>query len=158
MKYLITFICFVFVVSCGDSDDFEAAEISSCLNEIVPHTEITEEQDEENETNDDDSVVEDQSVQSVSIIEKKSDTISFYLISHFVCEGIEYGYNISTDSTDSTQLLMDLTSKDIWPDKNSKCICDKKMTVSYSDENVDLTKIEKIKLDLGDNSIVTLQF
>lgn len=166
MKVVILLVTVFFIISCGE-DSFKKAEMSECLtkvqskNIIQPKVEITEESDEmvvpDSETDDSD-FVEEELEYAVILIKKTATKISFYYLSPVPCDGYEHGYEIEKDSSDTTQLILYPKSKDIWPNQNVKCVCPKKMTVEYSNETQDLTKIEKVKVDLGDNYIVTLEF
>jgi hypothetical protein len=165
MKVVIFMVLGFFLVSCGE-DSFKKAETSECLtavqpkNVVQPKVEITEESDEmvspDNETDDSD-FVEEELDRAVILIEKTKTKISFYYQSMVACEGFEHGYEIEADTSDRTQLILYPKSKDIWPDKNVKCVCPKKMTVEYSNESQDLTKVEKIKV-VYDDYETTLEF
>ncbi|HQN74210.1 MAG TPA: hypothetical protein PLB16_12405 [bacterium] len=165
MKVVIFMVLGFFLVSCGE-DSFEKAEMSDCLtnlqpkNIIQPKVEITEESDEmvspDNETDDSD-FVEEELDRAVILIEKTKTNISFYYQDLFACDGFEHGYEIEPDSSDITQLILYPKSKDIWPNENVKCVCPKKMTVEYSNESQDLTKVGKIKT-VYDDYETTLEF
>lgn len=154
MKVVIFMVLGFLLISCGE-DNFKKAEMSECLTNVQPKSvvqpkvEITEETDEmlvpDNETDDSD-VIQEELEKAVILIEKTADRISFYYQALFACEGFEYGYEIEPDASDSTLLILYPKSKDIWPNKNVKCLCPKKMTVEYSNESQDLTKITKIKV------------
>jgi hypothetical protein len=154
VKVVIFTVLGFFLVSCGE-DSFKKAEISECLRDTAANgimqlkVEITEESDEmvmpDDETDDSD-VIQEELEKAVILIEKTADRISFYYQALFACEGFEEGYEIEPDASDSTQLILYPKSKDIWPNKNVKCLCPKKMTVEYSSESQDLTKITKINV------------
>jgi hypothetical protein len=166
VKVIIFIVFGFFLISCGE-DSFKKAEMSECLtnvhpkNIVQPKVEITEETDEmlvpDNETDDSD-LVQEELDRAVILIEKTKTKISFYYQSMVACEGYEYGYEIEPDVSDSTQLILYKKAKDIWPDKDSTCLCPKKMTVEYSNESQDLTKIIKIKVILDDDYELTLEF
>ena len=153
MRYVVLMVLFLLMISCTDS--FEKAEMSECLNGtaevkgFLSKVEITEETDEMmlgDEENDDFDIVEDAPIHSVMLIEKSKTEISFYYQSNFACSGMEYGYEIEADSADETLLDLRITSHDTTPNSNVKCVCLMKMTVKYSSNSQDLTKITQIKV------------
>ncbi len=154
MRIIFLATMFFLLISCGE-DNFKKAEISECLRDTAANSimqlkvEITEESDEmvmpDDETDDSD-VIQEELEKAVILIEKTADRISFYYQALVACEGFEYGYEIEPDASDSTLLILYPKSKDIWPNKNVKCLCPKKMTVEYSNESQDLTKITKINV------------
>lgn len=164
MRIIILISIVLLMISCTDS--FQKAEISECLNDaaeniIQPKSEITEETDEmvmPDEENDDSDIVEDESVTKVILIEKTKSEISFYYQSYFSCSGMEYGYEIESDSSDETVLDLRITSHDTTPNSNVKCVCYKKMTVKYSSNSDDLTKITKIKVVYDEDNQLLLEF
>lgn len=166
MKIIILISIVLLMISCGE-ESFKKAEMSECLNgaaaaDIVqPKVEITEETDEmvmPDEENNDSDVVEDEQAQKVILIEKTASEISFYYQSNFACSGMEYGYEIEPDSSDETILDLKITSHDTTPNSNVKCLCLMKMTVKYSSNSEDLTKITKIKVMYDDGSDKVLEF
>ena len=165
MRYIILMALVFFMISCSDS--FEKAEMSKCLNGtadtnvVQPKVEITEETDEMvlgDEENDDSDVVEDEQVTKVILIEKTESEISFYYQSYFSCSGMEYGYEIKSNSSDETVLDLRITSHDTTPNSNVKCVCYKKMTVEYESGSQDLTKITKIKVVYDEDNQLLLEF
>lgn len=166
MKVVILILAALFLVSCGE-ESFKKAEMSECLNGtaaanvIQSKVEITEETDEmvmPDEESDDSDVVEDEQVTKVILIEKKESEISFYYQSNFACSGMEYGYEIEPDSADMTVLDLSITSNDTTPNSNVKCLCLMKMTVKYSSNSDDLTKITKIKVVYDEDPEKILEF
>lgn len=166
MRIIILVTMFFLLVSCGE-DSFKKAEMSECLtgvqpkNVVQPKVEITEETDEmlvpDDETDDAD-IIQEEFDNAVILIEKTANKISFYYQSMVACDGFEHGYEIETDASDSTQLILYPKAKDIWPNQNVKCLCPKKMTVEYSNESQDLTKITKIKVIYDDGYELSLEF
>jgi len=166
VKVIIFIVFGFFLISCGE-DSFKKAEMSECLttvqpkNIVQPKVEITEETDEmlvsDNETDDSDEI-QDGYGRAVILIEKTANRISFYYKSMFACEGYKYGYEIEADISDITQLILYPKSKDIWPNEDVMCLCPKKMTVEYSNESQDLTKITKIKVVYDNGYKLTLEF
>jgi len=157
MKLITFLLALFFIVSCGE-DSFKKVEVSECLNNVVPKTEITEEQDEELEISDDDTVDEYEEIErSVTLIEQTQNRIAFDFVNIVPCSGYEFGYEIESDPEDTTQLLLETKSRDIKPNEETYCICPKKMKVEYSDETQDLTKITKIKVDYGDDYFEVLE-
>jgi len=166
MRYIILMVLFLLVISCEDSS-FKKAEMSKCINGtaaadiIQSKVEITEETDEmvmPDEENDDSDIVEDEQVPKVILIEKTENEISFYYQSTFACSGMDYGYEIEPDSSDETILDLRITSHDTTPNSNVKCVCLMKMTVKYSSNSEDLTKITAIKIVFDDGSDKVLEF
>ncbi len=154
MKIIVVFIALFFLISCEDG--FEKVEVSECLNGVEPKTEITEEQDEE--VPDEDIIYDNEEIKrSVTLIEKTKDYISFDFVNIVPCAGYEFGYDIESDPTDLTQLILETKSRDIWPNEDVYCVCPRKMTVEYSDEEQDLTKITKIKIDHGEDYVEVLE-
>ncbi len=166
MKVVIFVVFGFFLISCGE-ESFKKAEMSECLTNVQPKSviqpkvEITEETDEmlvpDSETDDSD-LVQEELDRAVILIEKTKTKISFYYQSMVACEGFEHGYEIEADRSDTAQLVLYPKAKDIWPDKNVQCLCPKRMTVEYSNESQDLTKIIKIKVILDDDYELTLEF
>ena len=164
MRIITLAVVVFFMISC---DQFEKAEMSECLNGtadasvVQPKVEITEETDEMvlgDEENDDSDVVEDEQVTKVILIEKTESEISFYYQSYFSCSGMEYGYEIKSNSSDETVLDLRITSHDTTPNSNVKCVCYKKMTVEYESGSQDLTKITKIKVVYDEDNQLLLEF
>ena len=164
MRYIILMALVFFMISC---DQFEKAEMSECLNGtadasvVQPKVEITEETDEMvlgDEENDDSDIVEDEMERKVILIEKTESEISFYYQSYFSCSGMEYGYEIKSNSSDETVLDLRITSHDTTPNSNVKCVCYKKMTVEYESSSQDLTKITKIKVVYDEDNQLLLEF
>lgn len=158
MRIIILIAVFALMVSCGE-EAFEKAEMSECLNNpaanntIQPKVEITEETDEmvvNDEEISDSDVLEEGAIRSVTLIEKTKNKLSFYYQANFACKGYEFGYEIESNSADQTELFLYLKYKDTLPNENVKCVCSQKMTVEYSSDSIDLTKIEKIKVYDGD--------
>lgn len=166
MRYIILMVLFSLMLSCSE-DSFKKAEMSECLNGtaaadiIQPKVDITEETDEmvmPDEENDDSDVVEDEQVTKVILIEKTASHIKFYYQANFICTGFDYGYDIEPNSSDETVLELDTKRKDTDPKGDALCVCYKKMTVKYSSNSEDLTKITSIKIVYDEDNQLLLEF
>lgn len=150
VKILLFMVPLLFMISCGDA--FDTAEVSECIRESTVLT-VGDGETQDIEMDDSDVETEESGefVDAVIMISRTKEMLKFYLQTEFACEGFEYGYIVSVDPSDKTVLLCEVTAHDIWPDANVLCMCSKRMTIEYENEQEDLSKITGVKLFPGES-------